>query len=146
MEGEITFFNEDIEYKIDNEELVKEWINTVVTDHDYQLIGVNYILCSDEYLHKVNVEYLDHDTYTDIITFDNAEYENEIESDIFVSIDRIKDNAQSLGTNETDELHRVLIHGILHLLGFKDKSEEDAANMRNMEDRQLAKRPIGLSS
>lgn len=133
----ITFFNEDIDFSVPNEEEVKQWIHEVITKFNFELVEINYILCSDEYLHKVNVEYLDHDTYTDIITFDNSEYENEIESDIFVSIDRIKENASSIGTSETDELHRVLIHGILHLLGFKDKSEEEAKNMRALEDEQL---------
>ncbi|NME69376.1 rRNA maturation RNase YbeY [Flammeovirga aprica] len=133
----ITFFNEDIDFTVQNADEVKQWIHEVITKFNFELIEVNYILCSDEYLHKVNVEYLDHDTYTDIITFDNSEYENEIESDIFVSIDRIKENALTIGTSETDELHRVLIHGILHLLGFKDKSEEEAAKMRALEDEQL---------
>ncbi|MBD0403362.1 rRNA maturation RNase YbeY [Flammeovirga sp. EKP202] len=133
----ITFFNEDIDFTVQNADEVKQWIHEVITKFNFELIEVNYILCSDEYLHKVNVEYLDHDTYTDIITFDNSEYENEIESDIFVSIDRIKENASSIGTSETDELHRVLIHGILHLLGFKDKSEEEAKKMRALEDEQL---------
>lgn len=136
----ITFFTEDIEYSISNEVEVKQWIHEIINKHDFKLIGVNYILCSDEYLHKVNVEYLDHDTYTDIITFDNSEYENEIESDIFVSIDRIIDNAKNIGNSEKDELHRVLIHGILHLLGFKDKSKEDAEKMRQLEDDSLAMR------
>ncbi|AZQ64187.1 rRNA maturation RNase YbeY [Flammeovirga pectinis] len=138
MEREITFFTEDISFDIPNEGPLKEWIQSVIEKFDFKLIGVNYILCSDEYLHKINVEYLDHDTYTDIITFDNSEYENEIESDIFVSIDRIKENFKTIGTNETDEFHRVLIHGILHLLGFKDKSDEEAKKMRDLEDEQLA--------
>ncbi|OHX67269.1 rRNA maturation RNase YbeY [Flammeovirga pacifica] len=142
--GDITFFNEDISFDVENEALVKEWIQTVIQDHNYSLVGINYILCSDEYLHKVNVEYLDHDTYTDIITFDNSEYENEIESDIFVSIERILENSKNLGTKQLDEFHRVLIHGILHLLGFKDKSEEEAVQMRKLEEDQLAKRPLGL--
>lgn len=136
----ITFFNEDINYEVEQSDLVKDWINTVIKKYNFELIEINYILCSDEYLHKINMEYLDHDTYTDIITFDNSEYENEIESDIFVSIDRIKENASTLNTTEKDEFHRVLIHGILHLLGFKDKSEEDAKNMRKLENEQLESR------
>ncbi|WP_281616187.1 rRNA maturation RNase YbeY [Flammeovirga sp. SubArs3] len=143
--GEITFFTEDISFDVQHEEQVKEWIQSVIKKFNFELIGVNYILCSDEYLHKINVEYLDHDTYTDIITFDNSEYENEIESDIFVSIDRIKENASTIGTSETDEFHRVLIHGILHLLGFKDKSDEEAKKMRALEDEQLASRSSGLT-
>ncbi|WP_044206172.1 rRNA maturation RNase YbeY [Flammeovirga sp. OC4] len=142
----ITFFNEDIDFTVQNADEVKQWIHEVITKFNFELIEVNYILCSDEYLHKVNVEYLDHDTYTDIITFDNSEYENEIESDIFVSIDRIKENALTIGTSETDELHRVLIHGILHLLGFKDKSEEEAEKMRALEDEQLGIRNEKLKS
>ncbi|MBB6463811.1 rRNA maturation RNase YbeY [Flammeovirga kamogawensis] len=146
MEREITFFTEDISFDVPNEQLLKEWIQSVIEKFDFKLIGVNYILCSDEYLHKINVEYLDHDTYTDIITFDNSEYENEIESDIFVSIDRIRENSKAIGTNEIDEFHRVLIHGILHLLGFKDKSNEDAKKMRNLEDEQLAFRNDSLKA
>ncbi|MCL4162988.1 UNVERIFIED_CONTAM: hypothetical protein GTU68_054667 [Idotea baltica] len=92
---------------------------------------------SDEGLHKINLEYLNHDTYTDIITFDNSEEEGIIESDIFISIDRVKENAESFKTTFDNELRRVLAHGVLHLCGYKDKSDEDAKLMREMEEASL---------
>ncbi len=140
MDHPIEFHSEDIEFSLSNPEQIADWIASVIEQHDHELANLTYIFCSDDYLHQINVEYLDHDTLTDIITFDNADEEGVVESDIFVSIDRIRDNAQSLNIPFEDELHRVLIHGVLHLLGFKDKTEEQEALMRKQEDSCLSLR------
>ncbi|MBB6609580.1 rRNA maturation RNase YbeY [Pontibacter sp. Tf4] len=140
MDHPIEFYSEDVEFSLSNPEQVADWIASIVEQHEYELANLTYIFCSDDYLHQINVEYLDHDTLTDIITFDNADEEGVIESDIFVSIDRVRDNAQTLGIPFEDELHRVLIHGVLHLLGYKDKTEEQEAQMRKQEDSCLSLR------
>ena len=140
MDHPIEFHSEDIEFSLSNPEQVADWIASVIEQHDFELAGLTYIFCSDDYLHQINVEYLDHDTLTDIITFDNADEEGTVEGDIFVSIDRVHDNAQTLGIPFEDELHRVLIHGVLHLLGFKDKTDEQEALMRKQEDSCLSLR------
>ncbi|MBC5774581.1 rRNA maturation RNase YbeY [Pontibacter sp. KCTC 32443] len=140
MDHPIEFYSEDIAFSLSNPEQVSDWIASIIEQHDFELAGLTYIFCSDEYLHQINVEYLDHDTLTDIITFDNADEEGTVEGDIFVSIDRVRDNAQTLGIPFEDELHRVLIHGVLHLLGFKDKTEEQEAVMRKQEDSCLSLR------
>ena len=101
---------------------------------NFKLSEINYIFSSDEYLHKINLQYLDHDTYTDIITFDNSEEEKLIEGDIFVSIDRVKENARDFNSPFEQELRRVLVHGVLHLCGYFDKSVEDEKLMRMKEE------------
>jgi probable rRNA maturation factor len=140
MDHLIEFISEDVEFELTNPNLVSEWITNIIESHDHELVNLTYIFCSDDYLHEINVEYLDHDTLTDIITFDNADEEGIVEGDIFISIDRVNDNAKELGTTFDDELHRVLIHGVLHLLGFKDKTEEQEALMRKQEDSSLSLR------
>ncbi|MEA5140774.1 rRNA maturation RNase YbeY [Arcicella rigui] len=130
----IVFFNEDIDFKFQHKNLLKKWLKKVAETEGFKMKNLNYIFCSDEYLHKINVEYLEHDTYTDIITFDNSEEESDIEGDIFVSIERIKDNSQELKTAFEDEFKRVLVHGLLHLCGYDDHSDEDELMMRNKED------------
>ena len=140
MDHPIEFFSEDIEFELENPEQVSEWIATVIEQHDQELSNLTYVFCSDDYLHEINLEYLDHDTLTDIITFNNADEEGIIEGDIFISVDRVRDNAHDHGTSFTDELHRVIIHGVLHLLGFKDKTEEEETLMRKEEDSSLSLR------
>ena len=140
MEHPIEFFSEDIAFELDNPDQVSEWIATVIAQHGQELSGLTYVFCSDDYLHQINVEYLDHDTLTDIITFNNADIEGTVEGDVFISIDRVRENSSDLGTSFRDELHRVIIHGVLHLLGFTDKSEEEEALMRKQEDSSLSLR------
>ncbi|GHA64675.1 rRNA maturation RNase YbeY [Pontibacter akesuensis] len=140
MEHPIEFFSEDIDFELENPDQVADWIATVIEQHDQELVNLTYIFCSDDYLHEINVEYLDHDTLTDIITFSNADIEGTVEGDLFISIDRVRDNAQDLGIAFTDELHRVIIHGVLHLIGFTDKTEEDETLMRKEEDSSLSLR------
>jgi probable rRNA maturation factor len=136
----IHFFEEDITYKLKSKLKVRQWITDTIIAEGFKLQELTYIFCSDAYLLQINQQYLDHDTYTDIITFDNSEYEGEITGDIFISIPRIQENAALFKVSETDELHRVIIHGALHLLGYKDKTPLDNKNMTQKEDQYLAKR------
>lgn len=139
MSSNINFFTEDVEFKLKHKTILKKWISEVVKSEDQLIDDLNYIFCSDEYLLEINRQYLDHDYYTDIITFDNREEEQEpISSDIFVSIDRIKDNSTTLGVTFEQELYRVLIHGVLHLLGQADKTEQQQAEMRKREEASLS--------
>jgi rRNA maturation RNase YbeY len=136
----ISFFEEDINYKLKNKALVRQWIKETIVAEGFKLKELNYIFCSDAYLLTLNQQYLDHDTYTDIITFDNSEVEGDIVGDIFISIERIRENAVKFGHSETEELHRVIIHGALHLLGYTDKSVVTKKKMTQKEDEYLAKR------
>ena len=136
----ISFFEEDINFKLKNKTLVRQWITDTIIAEGFKLKELNYIFCSDAYLLQINQQYLDHDTYTDIVTFDNSEEEGKIISDIFISIERIRENAAKFNVTETTELHRVIIHGALHLLGYKDKSPADKQKMTQKEDYYLSKR------
>ncbi|MFD1630103.1 rRNA maturation RNase YbeY [Pseudopedobacter beijingensis] len=136
----INFFQEEVNYKLADINKVRSWINETIEAEKHQLGELNFILCTDEYLLKINQEYLDHDTYTDIITFDNSEEEGWIYGDIFISIERIKENAKSFGVKTADELHRVIIHGTLHLLGYPDKSKSEKQLMTQKEDFYLGRR------
>ena len=136
----IEFIAEDIEFSLIDQDKIKEWINRIIEKHGYTLENLTYIFCSDEYLHQINLEYLDHDTYTDIITFNNADEAGVVESDIFISIDRVKENGEALNTTFIDELHRVMIHGVLHLLGFDDKTAALKQKMQQEEDLSLSAR------
>ncbi len=131
------FFNvEDIDFSLKDEAKVIDWISKVVSEHDSLVGEISYIFCSDEYLLNINREYLQHDYYTDVITFDYTE-DNIISGDIFLSIDRVKDNAALYAKDFDEELKRVIIHGILHLLNFKDKTEDESKLMREKEDECL---------
>lgn len=134
----INYFSEDIDFNLQNQSKISDWINFIITSHKYELYDLSYIFCSDEYLHKINKEHLNHDYFTDIITFDNSEEKGVIESDIFISIDRVKENAQTQNTSFETELHRVIIHGMLHLLGYHDKTPDEQSLMREKEDACLS--------
>ena len=134
----ITFFSEDIDFHLTDPLNTSKWIADIVSSEECSLSDLNYIFCSDQYLHKINLEYLTHDTYTDIITFNQSEEDDVIEADIFISIDRVRDNSQSLDLLFDQELHRVLIHGVLHLMGFDDKTSEEKEAMRKKEDTCLS--------
>ena len=136
----ITFFSQDIPFKPSKPQKTKRWIREVVRREGRHLLQLNYIFCSDDYLLAINRQYLQHDTLTDIITFDNSETSNEIEGDIFISIERVEANARELGIDFDDELNRVLIHGVLHLMGFQDKTTKDKSLMRKKEDACLSLR------
>ncbi|AHJ99821.1 rRNA maturation RNase YbeY [Hymenobacter swuensis] len=130
----IEFMVEDVEFELADAQDLTSWIERVAEVHEHEIVQLTYIFCSDEYLHKVNVEYLDHDTYTDVITFDNADDADIIEGDIFISVDRVRENALTHGVTFRDELHRVMIHGVLHLLGYADKDLLSQTAMRKKED------------
>jgi probable rRNA maturation factor len=133
----INFFNEDIDFKLNGKNNFKAWLKKVAEKEGFRINDLNYIFCSDQFLHKINLEYLDHDTYTDIITFDNSEDETIIEGDIFVSIERIIDNSMTLNTPFEEEVKRVIVHGLLHLCGYDDHSVEDKAEMRRLESEYI---------
>jgi len=141
----IHFFEEDITYKLKQKTSARQWITETIQAEGYKLKELNYIFCSDQYLLQINQQYLNHDTYTDIITFDNSETEGSIVGDIFISIERIRENAAKFNTPETDELHRVIIHGALHLLGYKDKTAAAKQKMTEKEDFYLDKRSFSDS-
>lgn len=139
-EESIKFFNEDISYQLRQRGEIRTWLNSIAKKEKYSILELNYIFCSDEYLLQMNKDFLDHDYYTDIITFDNSEVKGKIEGDIFISIDRVKDNAQQQKSSIKDELHRVLVHGLLHLTGYKDKTSKEQEMMRKKEDASLSLR------
>lgn len=139
-EESIYFFTEDTTYQLRQRTEIRSWLKSIAKKEKYSILELNYIFCSDEYLLQINKDFLDHDYYTDIITFDNSEVKGKIEGDIFVSIDRVRDNAQQQKTSLKDELHRVLAHGLLHLTGYKDKTSEENKMMRKKEDTALASR------
>jgi len=133
------FFCEDIDYRLTQKTELRDWLNLVVTDHSKKIKQVNYIFCTDQYLRQINKRFLRHNDYTDIITFDYAEDEY-IQSDVFISLERVRDNALTYNVSVTNELQRVLVHGLLHLVGYKDKSPEEKALMTQKEEYYLSLR------
>lgn len=138
--GAIRFFNQDIEFKLPKPLKTRNWIKEVISKENRKLGNLSYIFCSDSYLLSINQQYLKHKTFTDIITFDNKERDGDIEGDIFISIDRVQENAAKLNTDVDEELHRVIIHGVLHLCGHGDKSPAQKSAMRKREDAYLSLR------
>jgi probable rRNA maturation factor len=134
----INFFSEDTEYILKNKLQLKRWIKDTIKAEGYRLNELNYILCSDAYLLQINQQYLNHDTYTDIVTFDNSEKPGTITGDIFISVDRTQENAQTFKVSAETELHRVMIHGALHLLGYLDKKPADKKLMTEKENQYLS--------
>ena len=131
----VRFFFEN-RFTLKNRRAIKLWLDQVAKNEKKSIEGVNYIFCDDEYLHKINVEYLDHDTLTDIISFDYT-VGNVLQGDIFVSIERVRDNANDFNVSFEEELKRVLSHGVLHYCGYKDKSPKDEALMRSKEEEKM---------
>jgi len=129
-------FNYETDFELDNETQYEEWISRIIESEGFDEGEINYIFCDDEYLHKINVEYLDHDTLTDIISFDYT-VGNLIQGDIFVSIERVLENADDFKVSFVEELRRVLSHGVLHYCGYKDKSEADEVLMRTKEEEKM---------
>lgn len=128
----ITFDSSDIDYALPHEEATIQWLKDIITSESGNVSLLSYVFCSDDYLHKLNVEYLNHDTLTDIITFPINE--DPIQSDIFISIDRVRENANDRSIPFIEELHRVIAHGLLHLLGYGDKTDDEITTMRSKED------------
>ena len=129
-------FNYETDFELENEAQYEDWISRIIQSEGFDEGEINYIFCDDEYLHKINVEYLDHDTLTDIISFDYT-VGNVLQGDIFVSVERVKDNANDFNVSFEEELKRVLSHGVLHYCGYKDKSPKDEALMRSKEEEKM---------
>jgi rRNA maturation RNase YbeY len=136
----IRFFTEDIQFELKQKNKLRKWIESVLVQNKKKAESINYIFTSDQYLLDINKQYLNHNYFTDIITFNNASAQESLQADIFISVERVKDNAKSLKTPFTDELHRVMIHGILHLIGFDDKTDQGKTEMRKKENHYLALR------
>jgi len=129
-------FNYENNFTLSNEQKLSNWLEEVVTTEHCEIAELNYIFCNDDYLHKLNVEFLDHDTLTDVIGFDYSIGKN-LQGDIYISTERVADNAKDLGLTFEAELHRVMVHGILHFCGYKDKSDTEALIMTSKEDEHL---------
>lgn len=129
-------FNYETDFILTDESLYSEWISRIIHSESKSEGEINYIFCDDEYLHKINLEYLNHDDLTDIISFDYS-IGNEIHGDIFISIERVLDNANDFDVSFDLELLRVMCHGVLHYCGYKDKSDQDSAIMRNKENEKI---------
>lgn len=136
----IHFFFEDINFTLKKKTFVRNWIRNTILSEGYKLKELNFIFCSDNYLLTINQQYLNHDTFTDIITFDNSDKKLVIVGDIFISIDRVRENAGIFKVMEEDELHRVMIHGTLHLLGYPDKGKVAKTRMTEKENFYLLER------
>ena len=126
-------FNYETDFELTNPVEISNWVKEVIKREGFKLGEINYIFCDDEYLHKLNVEFLNHDTLTDIISFDNT-MGKLVSGDIFISIDRVRENAIIFNNSFLDELHRVIIHGVLHYLDYKDKNEAEKTVMRSKEN------------
>ncbi|MEP0367912.1 MAG: rRNA maturation RNase YbeY [Cyclobacteriaceae bacterium] len=136
----IEFLTEDISFALPDEKSVSDWLKTVANKEGKNISTLTYIFCSDEYLLAINKEYLKHNYYTDIITFDNSISDEGILGDIFISIDRVKENASEFNEPIERELNRVIVHGLLHLCGYKDKTETEQNVMRQREDAYISLR------
>ena len=129
-------FNSETSFTLKNQNKLVKWIGDVVSSEGFQVAEINYIFCDDSYLNKINQEFLNHDTFTDIISFDYT-LGKEVGGDIFISIERVLENAEKFNEVFENELHRVMIHGILHFIGYKDKTKKDKTLMRTKEDEKI---------
>ena len=129
-------FNSETSFTIKNQKKLVKWIGDVISSEGFQVGEINYIFCDDSYLNKINQEFLNHDTFTDIISFDYT-LGKEVGGDIFISIERVLENAEKFNEVFENELHRVMIHGILHFIGYKDKTKKDKTLMRTKEDEKI---------
>jgi probable rRNA maturation factor len=129
-------FNSETSFTLKNQNKLVKWIGDVVSSEGFQVAEINYIFCDDSYLNKINQEFLNHDTFTDIISFDYT-LGKEVGGDIFISIERVLENAEKFNEVFETELHRVMIHGILHFMGYKDKTKKEKTLMRTKEDENI---------
>lgn len=129
-------FNSETSFTLKNQKKLVKWIGDVISSEGFQVGEINYIFCDDSYLNKINQEFLNHDTFTDIISFDYT-LGKEVGGDIFISIERVLENAEKFNEVFETELHRVMIHGILHFIGYKDKTKKDKTLMRTKEDEKI---------
>ena len=130
-------FNSETSFTPKNQKKLAEWISNVISSEDFEVGEINYIFCDDIYLYKINQEFLKHDTYTDIISFDYT-LGKEVGGDIFISIERVLENAEKFNEVFENELHRVMIHGVLHFMGYKDKTKKDKILMRTKENEKIS--------
>lgn len=130
-------FNYETDFKLKNESVLANWITNVIASEGFKLEDVNYVFCDDDYLHKLNVQFLNHDTLTDIVSFDYS-VGKIIQGDIYISVERVEDNARDFDVTFNKELQRVIVHGVLHYCGYKDKTDDDAKIMREKENHYLA--------
>ncbi len=134
----IYFFSEDIDFTLSNELLIARWLTDVALTEHFTIDELSYIFCTDEYLLTLNQQYLHHDYFTDVITFDHRELATEeILGDVFISYERVADNSAQFNLSITEEINRVMLHGLLHLLGYDDATPTEKNNMRDLEDRYL---------
>ncbi|MAN28549.1 MULTISPECIES: rRNA maturation RNase YbeY [Mesonia] len=131
----INFFSEN-NFELEQKENYENWLRNVLISEEKKEGEINYIFCDDDYLHEINVKYLNHDDYTDIISFDNA-VGNILHGDIFISTERVAENAEKFEVSFDEELKRVIAHGMLHFCGYKDKTDDDAQLMRKKEDEKI---------
>ncbi|TXD83985.1 rRNA maturation RNase YbeY [Subsaximicrobium wynnwilliamsii] len=129
-------FNYETEFKLTNETNLAAWLTSVIASEEHKEGEINYVFCDDDYLHKLNLEFLEHDTLTDIISFDYS-IGKELHGDIYISVERVRENASEYSTDFEEELQRVMVHGILHYCGYKDKTESEQNAMRAKEDLYL---------
>lgn len=135
----IHFFQEETRFKLPHPRKTARWIKDVVGAEKSEVITINFIFCSDQYLKRMNVQYLEHNTFTDVITFDYGNT-SAVHGDVFISVDRVSENAGKFKSDIDDELHRVMVHGVLHLLGYSDKTKAAKTLMRKKEDAYLSLR------
>lgn len=146
MNPSINFFTEDYSFRLKEKKRHQLWLTGIIVESGFSLKNLNYIICSDEYLLQLNHTYLRHNYYTDILTFDNSDRQLEIDGDIYISMDRVKDNAKAFEISTSLELKRVMVHGLLHLLGHSDGTKEEKALMAERENdclRSFANVPRG---
>ena len=129
-------FNSETSFTLKNQNKLVKWIGDVISSEGFQVGEINYIFCDDSYLNKINQEFLNHDTFTDVISFDYT-LGKEVGGDIFISIERVIENAEKFNEVFENELHRVMIHGILHFMGYKDKTKKEKTLMRTKEDENI---------
>lgn len=134
----ISYFSQKPRFKLKNPVKTSTWIRRVIKNEGKSLRSLNYVFCTDEYLREMNIQFLKHRTYTDIITFNYNPSKTEIEGEIYISVDRVRENAETFQTDFPTELNRVIIHGVLHLLGFNDKTKAEKTSMREKEDACLS--------
>ena len=133
----VQFYSLDRNPALRERTMLKRFIEKIFTNEKKKLGNLSYIFCSDEHLLTINKDFLKHDFYTDVITFDLSPTKNETEGEVYLSVDRIKENAKQLGVSFKEELHRVIFHGALHLCGYKDKNKADQRQMRSAENKYL---------
>jgi rRNA maturation RNase YbeY len=139
-ESAIHFFKENISFRFQKKDEIIRWLTSILKKDNHHALNINIIFCNDKYLRSINKKYLQHDYNTDILTFDNTTVAKKTEGDIFISIDTVKKNSKRYSVSFDDELHRVMAHGILHLLGYKDSSAKEKMKMRQLENFWLGKR------